>query len=86
MLGIKMQRKKYIPAEPVSFNVIGDMEFSTVKLPFFEFVSPDFPYETCVFYGNGESHVAGSYVTLDDAIEGHNAIIKTYLIKEYAPM
>jgi len=75
---------QFIPAESVSFNIIGDMEFSTVELPRFENEKLDFPYETCIFYGDGESHVAGSYVTLDEAIEGHNAIIKSYLIKEYA--
>lgn len=79
-----MQHTNFLVGKTVSFNIIGDMEFSTVELPRFENEKLDFPYETCVFYGDGESHVTGSYVTLDDAIEGHNAIIKSYLIKEYA--
>lgn len=79
-----MEYTNFLVGESVSFNVIGDMEFSTVQLPRFENEQLDFPYETCVFYANGDSHVAGSYVTLDDAIEGHNAIIKYYLVKEHA--
>jgi len=81
-----MKPVNFFVGETVSFNMIGDMEFSTVELPRFENEKLDFPYETCVFYGNGDSRVVGSYVTLDDAVEGHNAIIKTYLIKEFAPM
>ena len=78
-----MKPVNFLVGETVSFNIIGDMEFSTVQLPRFEHEKLDFPYETCVFYGD-DSHIAGSYVTLDDAIEGHNAIIKSYLIKEHA--
>jgi hypothetical protein len=46
-----------------------DISLSTVELVSFAY--QDTPYETCVFYANGDSEVLKRYKTQEDAVLGH---------------
>ena len=50
---------------------VGGQEISTIKLDMWVFA----PYETCVFYPNGDSEVVAMYGTEDEARAGHEALV-----------
>lgn len=56
-----------------------DISLSTVELD--SRVYKDTPYETCVFYANGESEVLKRYATKEDAIVGHLEYEREYNLK-----
>jgi hypothetical protein len=56
-----------------------DIQLSTVELPR-EFY-PDTPYESCLFFANGDSDVVARYATQQEAIEGHMELEKKYKLK-----
>lgn len=66
--------------ERISLNEINSVTISTVLLPKREADDSD-SYETCEFQSNGDSNVIGWYSTADDAIAGHNRIIKEHLMR-----
>ena len=67
----------------VSLNSIGGVTISTVLLPKREGDDSD-SYETCVFQPDGDSNVIGCYSTEEEAIAGHNRILKDQLAREKA--
>ena len=56
-----------------------DVSLSTVQLPgdFYK----DSPYETCVFFANGDSEVLERYSTQAEAINGHIKYEEKYKLK-----
>jgi hypothetical protein len=60
-----------IMPERVAFDIVGDMEISTIKL---NSMGPG--YETCIFYANGDNNVVAMYDTLEDAIGKHQWIVE----------
>ena len=64
----------------VSLNSIGGVTISTVLLPKREGDDSD-SYETCVFQPDGDSNVIGCYLTEEEAIAGHNRILKEQLTR-----
>lgn len=66
-------------SEHVSLNKIGNVTTSTVLL-YKKYESDEDVYETCVFEDD-DSTVIGMYSTVDDAIAGHNRIIKEQLMR-----
>ena len=56
-----------------------DVSLSTVELD--SFVYKDTPYESCIFYANGDSEVLARYKTKKEAIAGHVQISKKYGLK-----
>jgi hypothetical protein len=66
--------------ERISLNEIGGVTISTVLLPKREADDND-SYETCVFQSDGDSNVIGHYSTADNAIAGHNRILKEQLMR-----
>jgi hypothetical protein len=64
----------------LSLNEIGGVTISTVLLPKREADDND-SYETCVFQPDGDSNVIGYYSTGDEAIAGHNRILKEQLMR-----
>ena len=74
-----MEWYRLIP-ERISLNEIGGVTISTVLLPKREADDSD-SYETCVFQPDGDSNVIGYYSTADNAIAGHNRILKEQLTR-----
>jgi hypothetical protein len=74
-----MEWFRHMP-ERISLNVIGGVTISTVLLPKREADDSD-SYETCVFQPDGDSNVIGYYSTADNAIAGHNRILKEQLTR-----
>jgi hypothetical protein len=66
--------------ERISLNEIGGVTISTVLLPKREADDSD-SYETCVFQPDGDSNVIGYYSTADNAIAGHNRVLKEQLMR-----
>ena len=64
----------------ISLNVISKVRISTVLLPKREGDDSD-SYETCVFQPDGNSNVIGWYSTEEEAIAGHNRILKEQLTR-----
>ena len=60
-----------IMPERVAFDIVGNMEISTIKLN-----SMGWGYETCIFYANGDNNVVATYDTLEDAIGKHQWIVE----------
>lgn len=63
-----------------------DITLSTVELPTVMFddgtdLYGDTPYESCIFYANGNSEVLKRYKTQEEAICGHNDLEKKYNLK-----
>lgn len=63
-----------------------DTQLSTVELPrvMFEDGSDlygDRPYESCLFFANGDSDVVARYTTQEEAIAGHVELEKKYGLK-----
>lgn len=56
-----------------------DISLSTVELD--SRVYKDTPYETCVFYANGDSEVLARYQTKEDAARGHIEYERRYNLK-----
>lgn len=56
-----------------------DVVVSTVELPWEHY--KDTPYESCIFYANGESDVIARYATQEEAIAGHVELEKKYGLK-----
>lgn len=56
-----------------------DISLSTVELD--SNVYKDTPYETCIFYANGESEVLKRYTTKEDAASGHIEYERQYNLK-----
>jgi hypothetical protein len=56
-----------------------DVWLSTVELPgnFYK----DAPYESCIFFANGESEVLKRYKTKEDAARGHIEYERQYNLK-----
>lgn len=63
-----------------------DTKLSTVELPRITFedgeeLYGDRPYESCIFFANGESDVLCRYATQEEAIAGHEELEKKYGLK-----
>ena len=63
-----------------------DTQLSTVELPKVTFddgmdLYDGTPYESCIFYANGESDVVCRYATQEEAIAGHEKLEKKYGLK-----
>ena len=71
---------EYQPSVHVSLNVIGDVTISTVRLSK-SFAGELDLYETCIFEPNDKSYVLGIYEKKEDAIAGHNRILKEQLTR-----
>ena len=56
-----------------------DLSLSTVELD--SRIYKDTPYESCVFFANGDSDVVARYATQEDAIAGHEELEKKYGLK-----
>jgi hypothetical protein len=56
-----------------------DISLSTVELN--SHIYGDTPYESCIFYANGDSEVLARYKTKKEAIAGHVKISKKYKLK-----
>lgn len=56
-----------------------DVSLSTVELN--SSVYKHNPYETCIFYANGESEVLERYETKEDALRGHIEYEQKYNLK-----
>ena len=56
-----------------------DVSLSTVELD--SMVYKDTPYESCIFFANGESEVLARYATQADALLGHIELEKKYKLK-----
>lgn len=56
-----------------------DTQLSTVSLPISHY--PNEPYESCLFFANGDSDVVARYKTLEEAIAGHVELEKKYGLK-----
>ena len=59
--------------ETIAFTTIGKLQISTVHLGDFHHGTP---YETCVFYPNGNSSVVWTSKSLSEALEWHAKIVK----------
>ena len=64
----------------ISLNVINEVRISTVLLPK-RCADDSDSYETCVFQPDGDSNVIGWYSTEEEAIAGHNRILKEQLTR-----
>ena len=63
-----------------------DVQLSTVKLPTVTFndgmdLYGDTPYESCLFFANGDSDVIARYETQEEALAGHVELEKKYGLK-----
>jgi len=63
-----------------------DVSLSTVELPRVTFedgteLYGDRPYESCIFFANGDSDVLARYATQEEAIAGHVELEKKYGLK-----
>ena len=63
-----------------------DITLSTVELPKLVFddgmsVYGDTPYESCVFFANGDSEVLKRYKTKEEALRGHIELEEKYKLK-----
>jgi hypothetical protein len=56
-----------------------DISLSTVELD--SRVYKDTPFETCVFYANGDSEVLERYTTKEDAARGHIEYERKFKLK-----
>jgi hypothetical protein len=56
-----------------------DISLSTVELASFVYINT--PYETCVFYANGDSEVLNRYATQEEAVLGHIKYEQQYKLK-----
>lgn len=56
-----------------------DVSLSTVELN--REVYEDTPYESCIFYGNGDSEVLKRYKTQEEALLGHIELEEKYKLK-----
>lgn len=68
-----------------------DVTLSTVELPKIMFddgmdLYGDTPYESCIFFANGESDVVARYATQEEAIIGHIELEKKYELKRCAKL
>jgi hypothetical protein len=64
-----------IPSVQLSLNVINGTTISTVLLYKNTDRSPE-KFETCMFYPNGDSDVVAMYSSRQEAIDGHNRIVR----------
>lgn len=63
-----------------------EVQLSTVELPRVTFedgsdLYGDRPYESCLFFANGDSDVVARYATQEEAIAGHVELEKKYGLK-----
>ena len=63
-----------------------DTQLSTVELPRVTFedgsdLYGDRPYESCLFFANGDSDVVARYATQEEALAGHVELEKKYGLK-----
>jgi hypothetical protein len=63
-----------------------DTSLSTVELPKItlgedEYLYDGTPYESCLFFANGDSNVVARYSTQEEAIAGHVELEKKYGMK-----
>jgi hypothetical protein len=56
-----------------------DVSLSTVELD--RVIYPITPYESCIFFANGESDVLNRYQTQEEALAGHVELEKKYGLK-----
>ena len=56
-----------------------DLSLSTVELD--SRIYKDTPYESCVFFANGDSDVVARYSSQEEAIAGHVELEKKYGLK-----
>lgn len=63
------------PSIQMCLNQINGTTISTVLLYKNDYTSPD-KYETCLFFPSGDSNVVAIYSSKQDAIDGHNRIIR----------
>ena len=56
-----------------------DRTLSTVELS--SQFYPDTPFESCIFYVNGDSNVLARYATKEEAEAGHEKLEKKYELK-----
>jgi hypothetical protein len=56
-----------------------DRTLSTVELS--SQFYPKTPYESCIFYANGDSNVLARYATKEEALAGHEKLEKKYELK-----
>jgi len=56
-----------------------DVSLSTVELN--STIYPERPYESCLFFANGESDVVNRYQTQEEALAGHVELEKKYGLK-----
>lgn len=56
-----------------------DVSLSTVELD--SSVYKDTPYESCIFFANGESEVLKRYTTQEEALLGHIELEEKYKLK-----
>lgn len=56
-----------------------DIWLSTIEL--IGNVYRDTPYESCIFYSNGDSDIVARYRTKEEALEGHIFLEKKYKLK-----
>ena len=75
-----MRKKRWqIVSDDSVWMFPADTQLSTVSLPVE--IYPDTPYESCLFFINGESDVVARYATQEDAIAGHVELEKKYGLK-----
>ena len=74
---------EYHPPVHVSLNVIGGVTISTVRLSKAFAVGgvTGYLYETCIFEPDDKSYVLAIYERKEDAIAGHNRILKEQLTR-----
>ena len=58
-----------------------DTQLSTVELHPGMFGMVGAPYESCLFFANGESDVVARYATQEEALAGHVELEKKYGLK-----
>jgi len=81
LVTFNMMRKKrwQIVSDDHVWFYPADISLSTVELDSFAY--KDTPYESCIFYANGESEVLARYKTKKEAIAGHIKLSNKYELK-----
>lgn len=82
---IKRKRWQIISDDSV-WMYPADVTISTVELPKIMFedgtdLYGDRPYESCLFFANGDSDVVARYHTQEEALAGHVELEKKYGLK-----
>lgn len=76
---MKRQKRWQICSDDHVWMYPPDVSLSTVELDLF--VYPDEPYESCIFYANGDSNVVKRYKTQEEALLGHIELENKYKLK-----